>query len=230
MRLLVALAARLLLVPRPPAAAAASRGLIARRGLASSSSSSVAAASPDAAAAASPPFSSSSSAAAAASAAAGASDVPGVSGGGAGAEAAPALMVVVYTCRVCESRSARRVSRAAYERGSVLLRCPGCRGLHVLSDHLGYFDDGAVDAAALLERRGEVVRRGALGGDANTLELTADDLRVLRAPSKGVRLADGAELPVVNMGPDVVGEASSVAQPGGAALGGASAEGATASK
>jgi hypothetical protein len=126
-------------------------------------------------------------------------------------------MVVMYTCRVCETRSARRVSRAAYERGSVLLRCPGCRGLHVLADHLGYFDDAAVDAAALLERRGERVRRGALpgpgagaggggsGADEHVVELTADDLRVLRAASKGVRLSDGAELPVVLMGPDVFG-------------------------
>jgi hypothetical protein len=128
----------------------------------------------------------------------------------------------MYTCRVCETRSARRVSRAAYERGSVLLRGPGCRGLHVLADHLGYFDDAAVDAAALLERRGEVVRRGALPGpgtgggggvvggggssaDEHVVELTADDLRVLRAASKGVRLSDGAELPVVLMGPDVFG-------------------------
>jgi len=116
----------------------------------------------------------------------------------------------MYTCRVCESRSARRVSRAAYERGSVLLRCPGCKGLHVLSDHLGYFDDAAVDAAKLLEARGEVVRRGALPGggkgaaDEHVVELTADDMRVMRAASKGVRLADGAELPVVNMGPDVM--------------------------
>jgi hypothetical protein len=127
-------------------------------------------------------------------------------------------MVVMYTCRVCETRSARRVSRAAYERGSVLLRCPGCRGLHVRADHLGYFDDAAVDAAALLERRGERVRRGALpgpgagggggggsGADEHVVELTADDLRVLRAASKGVRLSDGAELPVVLMGPDVFG-------------------------
>ena len=182
------------------------------------------------AAASSPPSSSSAAAESAA-----ASSFPGVSGAAppgvsasasshasAPAPAPPALMVVMYTCRVCETRSARRVSRAAYERGSVLLRCPGCRGLHVLADHLGYFDDAAVDAAALLERRGERVRRGALpgpgagagggggnggggGADEHVVELTADDLRVLRAASKGVRLSDGAELPVVLMGPDVFG-------------------------
>ena len=176
------------------------------------------------AAASSPPSSSSSAAAESAAA----SSFPGVSGAAppgvsasasayasAPAPAPPALVVVMYTCRVCETRSARRVSRAAYERGSVLLRCPGCRGLHVLADHLGYFDDAAVDAAALLERRGERVRRGALpgpgaggnggGADEHVVELTADDLRVLRAASKGVRLSDGAELPVVLMGPDVFG-------------------------
>ena len=188
----------------------------------SSSSGSAVAVAGASAAAASQPLSSP----AAAAAESAASSFPGVSGAappGASAHASahapapPALMVVMYTCRVCETRSARRVSRAAYERGSVLLRCPGCRGLHVLADHLGYFDDAAVDAAALLERRGERVRRGALpgpgagaggggsGADEHVVELTADDLRVLRAASKGVRLSDGAELPVVLMGPDVFG-------------------------
>jgi hypothetical protein len=141
--------------------------------------------------------------------------VPGV------ADKAQQQTVVVYTCRVCETRSARRVSRQALEHGSVLLRCPGCRNVHVIADRLGYFDDATVDAAALLEARGEKVRRGALtggcvasaapvegagaAGAGDVLELlTADDLRVLRSATKGVRLADGEEVAVAAMGRDVL--------------------------
>ena len=203
----------LVFLSRPSSSSSSGSG--AGNALAASAPSSSSPSASSSAAAAAAAASASSSAAAADAAA----SFPGVSGAAspaAGAAAPGALMVAMYTCRVCETRSARRVSRAAYERGSVLLRCPGCRGLHVLSDHLGYFDDAAVDAAALLEARGEVVRRGALpagagagagdsaAADEHVVELTADDVRVLRAASKGVRLADGAELPVVPMGPDVL--------------------------
>ena len=155
--------------------------------------------------------------AAAARAPAAATAVPGV------ADKAQQQTVVVYTCRVCETRSARRVSRQALEHGSVLLRCPGCRNVHVIADRLGYFDDATVDAAALLEARGEKVRRGALAGGSvasagaapvegagaagagDVLELlTADDLRVLRSSTMGVRLADGEEVGVATMVGDVL--------------------------
>jgi len=71
--------------------------------------------------------------------------------------------------------------------------------LHVLSDHLGYFDDATVDAAKILEERGETVRRLS-NSDALLELLTEDDLKVFRSVTKGVSLKDGTEKAVVNMG------------------------------
>jgi hypothetical protein len=110
------------------------------------------------------------------------------------------LMVAMFTCGVCDTRLARTISRSSYERGTVLVRCPGCRGVHVLADHLGFVDDEHLTAEALLEAKGERVRRGAigLGGDVDehALSLTAQDVAVLRSAGKAVG-ADGAQLPVV---------------------------------
>jgi len=126
-------------------------------------------------------------------------DFPGVSASVNGLSSQPPqLMLAVYTCKVCETRSARRITKAAYERGSVLLCCPGCKKLHVLSDHLGYFDDATVDAAKILEERGEIVRR-ATSSDALLELLTEDDIKVFKSITKGISLKDGTEKAVVAM-------------------------------
>ena len=126
-------------------------------------------------------------------------DFPGVSASANGLlSQPPQLMLAVYTCKVCETRSARRITKAAYERGSVLLCCPGCKKLHVLSDHLGYFDDATVDAAKILEERGEIVRR-VTSSDALLELLTEDDINVFKSITKGISLKDGTEKAVVAM-------------------------------
>jgi hypothetical protein len=97
--------------------------------------------------------------------------------------------VMMFTCKVCETRTARRVGKAAFHHGTVLVRCPGCLGLHVIADHKGFFSDEPVDAEAILAARGEAVKRGsAVSGDLHVFELTADDARVLASRGKAVRL------------------------------------------
>ena len=123
--------------------------------------------------------------------------------GAAPAAAAPSLpgvraeedaYALLFTCRVCETRTARRVSKSAYHTGTVLIRCPGCRNMHLIADHKGFFHDGAFDAAAVLAERGETVVRagGGSGGDEHVLELTEDDVAALRAPGGAVRLSTTA--------------------------------------
>ena len=75
----------------------------------------------------------------------------------------------MYTCKVCDTRAAKTMSKQAYEHGTVLIRCPGCENLHLIADHLGSFGEEDFDVAKLLQERGEdvtVIR------DGDTLEFT----------------------------------------------------------
>ena len=87
---------------------------------------------------------------------------PGVRGSG-------AKLVFMYTCTVCDTRSAKTVSKQAYEHGCVLIRCPGCENHHLIADHIGCFDSDKFDVVKLLEERGESVN---VVRDGDTLELT----------------------------------------------------------
>lgn len=108
------------------------------------------------------------------------------------------------------------MTKKAYHEGVVLVRCPGCRNLHLVADRLGYFEDESVDIEKILEAKGERVRRGSMGTelklqtpsaqeksssgaslkatpvlDPNVIELTEDDLAVLRTTTKSVNLKTG---------------------------------------
>lgn len=63
-----------------------------------------------------------------------------------------------FTCKVCNTRSHRTMSRQAYQRGVVLVECPGCQNRHLIADHLGWFGAGKT-VEAILQARGEQVRR-----------------------------------------------------------------------
>ncbi|KAK8813142.1 hypothetical protein WA158_002734 [Blastocystis sp. Blastoise] len=76
-------------------------------------------------------------------------------------------MIIVFTCKVCNTRAARRMSKRAYEHGVVLIRCPGCNNLHLIADNLGYFDDNSTNVETILAQKGEKVKRV---DDSNVME------------------------------------------------------------
>lgn len=67
-------------------------------------------------------------------------------------------MAIVFTCDVCQTRSAKQFTERSYLHGVVIVRCPGCQNLHLIADRLGYFDDGGWDLEKIAQLRGESVR------------------------------------------------------------------------
>lgn len=60
----------------------------------------------------------------------------------------------------------------AYQRGVVLVECPGCNVRHLIADHLGWFGTKGTVEDFAAERGDTVVTRLA----DNTLELTPEDM------------------------------------------------------
>ncbi|GMN51046.1 hypothetical protein TIFTF001_020209 [Ficus carica] len=80
-------------------------------------------------------------------------------------------LAMIFTCRVCETRSVKTVCRESYEKGVVVVRCGGCNNLHLMADHLGWFGKpGSVEE--FLAARGEAVKKGC----SDTLSLSFEDL------------------------------------------------------
>lgn len=75
---------------------------------------------------------------------------------------------------MCETRSAKTISKHAYHKGVVLVRCPCCEKLHLIADRLGWFDDESIDVESILAAKGETVR---VATHEDVLELT--DLEIL---------------------------------------------------
>ncbi|KAF3335443.1 DNL-type zinc finger protein [Carex littledalei] len=79
-------------------------------------------------------------------------------------------MAMIFTCKVCDTRSMKTASRESYEKGIVVARCSGCNNLHLIADRLGWFGEpGSVED--FLALRGEEVKKGSV----DTLNFTLDD-------------------------------------------------------
>lgn len=101
-------------------------------------------------------------------------EIPGTRTGGPGSR----QLAIVFTCNVCETRSAKQFTENAYQHGVVLVRCPGCQNLHLIADRLGWFDDSdsqQFDLSTLEQMTGQKVKRVG-DDDASMWEVSLEDL------------------------------------------------------
>jgi hypothetical protein len=66
-------------------------------------------------------------------------------------------LTMVFTCNVCNTRSAKQFSWLAYYHGVVLVTCPGCDNKHLIADRLHWFDGMSVED--YLANKGQTVTK-----------------------------------------------------------------------
>ena len=74
-------------------------------------------------------------------------------------------LALAFTCKVCNTRVQKLISRQSYERGVVIVQCGGCQNRHLIADHLGWFKHvQGRTVEEILAQRGEKVTKVALEG------------------------------------------------------------------
>lgn len=68
---------------------------------------------------------------------------------------------VMFTCKKCNYRNGKIISKLAYEKGLVIIRCDGCKNNHLIADNLGWFEElkNKGNIEKLMAQKGETVRK-----------------------------------------------------------------------
>lgn len=101
------------------------------------------------------------------------SDVPGVKTSG-------EKYVIMYTCKVCNTRSARQISKKSYHEGVVVVLCSHCKSMHLIADHVGLFENKGWDIQKYLSSQGQEKEFKHVNSD-NVFELSAEEVAGITA-------------------------------------------------
>ncbi|XP_050459386.1 DNL-type zinc finger protein-like [Cataglyphis hispanica] len=68
---------------------------------------------------------------------------------------------LIFTCKRCSTRNTRLISKLAYNKGVVIVRCNGCKNNHLIADNLGWFPEitTRTNIEKIMALKGETVRR-----------------------------------------------------------------------
>ena len=87
----------------------------------------------------------------------------------------PLFSILLFTCR-CQKRSEETFSKQSYHHGTVIIRCEGCRNLHLIADHLKIVSETKVELEDILMGK-TTIRKGVFIEDrGSVVELDEPEL------------------------------------------------------